>query len=66
MNASFVDRYLEQGKRFCWFEQSVAEMSSEELLAIIGYLSQWAPDEGEINLQRARDLPPSNDGLLEG
>jgi hypothetical protein len=39
MDASFVDRYLEQGKNFCWYEQRAEHMSSEQLLAIIGYLS---------------------------
>jgi hypothetical protein len=66
MHASFVDRYLEQGKRFCLWRQRAADMSSEELLAIVGYLSQWMPEEFGVSLEEARDLPPSSNGLLEG
>jgi hypothetical protein len=66
MHASFVDRYLELGKRFSLCEQHAEDMNSEQLLAIIGFLSQWAPAAPEVTLQHANDLPPANDGLLEG
>ena len=66
MHASFVDRYLEQGKRFRLWKQRAEELSPEELLAIIGFLSQWVPDEPELNLEQAQDLPAPSDGLLEG
>ena len=66
MHPSFIDRYLEQGRHFRLGKQRAGEMSSEELLATIGYLSQWAPDERDISLEHAHDLPPPNDGLLEG
>jgi len=66
MHASFVDRYLEQGKCFSLCEQRAEEMSSDQLLAIIGFLAQWAPTEPEVSLQHARDLPSPSYGLLEG
>jgi hypothetical protein len=66
MHASFVDRYADQGRSFCLYKQRADQMSPEELLAIIGFLSRWAPDKSELTLADAHDLPPPNDGLLEG
>jgi hypothetical protein len=72
MNPEIRSHYVARARKFVFMGSKVADMATDDLHAVIGFLLETGGPEVELASQQQAPLggpasdPPSNDGLLEG